>query len=997
MRPSSSPSKSSPGKKKKKKDRTAAPTDEADKKGRDKKTIGAQGSARLGHIAARKSTLGRPPRAADSLPSPSGAKASSWSSSSAVSTAAPSSTAAKFKPQSSTADAAQQEGGGDKPKVSRPEAAPNKRGPARKSSLGRPAATVLASAEADSVATPTPTGAKESSSLPPQQPAASKPSKSSFPAETRDNAKVRPSSSSSSSSAAAAVASTKAAPTSQPRSLTSPKPSDAGLASSVSERGPPSSSSSAAAAAHYSAGAPPKPPSRLPALVANAPPPSARRPKMPPLVAAGASAQGSKASPEEKTPSSVDAGRGSSTLNAKEAEQPKRPLPTSTASSSSIGQKSSSGAETAARSTPPPLTTKLDTSTASKSPSGSRLPEAVRNRSPLRAASKGASPARSSSNVNMDMDVDARPESAQTTEPVVSQKEAAPLSTSQTQMDDSDSDIEFITPIPKPAPVASHAAPVASKEDGLARVDDVKTGAAREVEVEAGRPAVESLTQAITHAHLDDMGKDADMDAEKAGEDDRAEDEKHAAGALSDDRDGEDVEMADVDGNIQAGTDLAPESRSDKSDSVDTAQSKTSSSLEGGIAAAAPAAPSAADAELAAQPKQTQADRVEGGKTPAAGLSPSKGDAIPGTQDVTMRDVPLVRRDLERIASPANSTSSPPHTPAPGDSSVPNRRVYGRGHKSTGGRPVKKGVNRLRAVESEESAADPVEASARAFKTLAVAKQSVTSVAPPRLREESDMAEASDNNEMEGTSSASDSSGSSSFRLQQALLPNHPPSRATDALTESDRNSPAFKTPLTSEVARFSQHPKGRDQSTLETTLELERRDDFVGPRSRRQDYSDLQGQDSSASSTTTEKRHKHGGIGRKSSGPWDRRKSQHKTLDSVVPLGRSDAIPSSDPPKQASLPMELDEKTDSGSVIERLPKSSVVDRPLKRERAAAADSAQFGPAWAIMASLASLRCLRHDMFENKQPADHIRTTSVAENAREQIAALAYARRYRPG
>jgi hypothetical protein len=35
------------------------------------------------------------------------------------------------------------------------------------------------------------------------------------------------------------------------------------------------------------------------------------------------------------------------------------------------------------------------------------------------------------------------------------------------------------------------------------------------------------------------------------------------------------------------------------------------------------------------------------------------------------------------------------------------------------------------------------------------------------------------------TSSASDSSGSSSFRLQQALLPNHPPSRATDALTET--------------------------------------------------------------------------------------------------------------------------------------------------------------------------------------------------------------------
>lgn len=860
----------------------AAPTDDAGKGGGgDKSTVYGHRPVRPGHIAATK-------RSADLLQSPSGAKTSSLSSSassSALSAAAASSTAFKQPlPPTSAADVVQQEGRGDKTKVSQPETAAIKRAPARKSTLGRPAAIVLAPAEADSVATLTPTSAKglsSSSRLPQQEPAASSPTESSFSAETGDNAQVRPSSLlSSSSSSAAAAASTKAAAASRPRPQTSTKPSDAGLASATSERGPPSSAAAAAVVQSSAAArAPPKPASRLPASVATASPPSARRPKAPPLVVAAPNAQGSYASSPEKTPSSADAGRDPLT-SADQAVQPIRPS-TSTASSS-IGRKSSSVAEMAARSTPPPPPeAQLDSTVASKSPSGSRLPAAVRNRSPLRAASEGVSPARSGSNVNMD--VDARPASARTTE-FVSQKEGAPVSTSPTRMDDSDSDIEFITPAPKSAPVSSHAAPVARTEEGLA---DTKIAPAREV----------ATAQAKTSLP-----------------------------------DGEPAAAAQVEG-----------------------ASATEAIIVEPTSKSSPAAPSSGGVEPAAQSEQTQPDRVEDGKTASAGLSTPKGDAVSGANDVTMRDVPPVRRDLERFASPATSTSSPSHTPAPGDPSVPSRRIYGRGHKSTGGRLVKKHVNRVRAVESEESATDAVEASAQAFKTLALAKQSLRSIAPPRLREDSDMAEATDNNETDGTSSASDSSESSSCRLQQSLLLTRPPSRATDALTESDRVSQAFKAPITAEGSRFSQDPNGRDQSTLETTFEVERRDEFVGPRSRRQDFSDLKGQDSS-SSATIEKGYKHAGKGRKSTGPWAQRKSQHKTLDSVVPLGPSLAVSASDLPEIASHPEDLDQQTESGSATDRLPKSSVVERPLKRERVASADSAQLGPGWAVMASPISLR-----------------------------------------
>ncbi|GAA5870959.1 hypothetical protein JCM3774_003489 [Rhodotorula dairenensis] len=598
-------------------------------------------------------------------------------------------------------------------------------------------------------------------------------------------------------------------------------------------------------------------------------------------------------------------------------------------------------------------------------PSGSRLPVAVRNRSPLRASTKGVSPARSSGS-----GTGPRPA------PVTMTQTSSPRKKVPVQPwmpEDSDSDIEILDSSHKSAPSSGrvgHAGPARSAIAQTTTGGDI-----------VGGPSVENLTQAVTQARLND--EDDDHQACSSSDDvrPRATDDGADRGATADEERGRDVALRiDRDEGLAAEKG-PPRSERDDEDDVVFVDAAPEALPAGDAAAQAPvrppsprevpdrasspttspkaaAPPAAKDAE--ASPTSASPPILPQAGAPAA--VPASGDAMPDgstgvresshaseviveSEDVPMGDVPTARRNLPHIATA--SVSSPSSTPGPPNPSGPGR-IYGRGSKSTGRRPGKKRVHRIRAVESEDTASDVIGSDPLAVAEQMAQRQQISAhdfVAPlARTREDSEMAEAA---EVESDGGSVDSSGSW-LALQRALLADRAEGRVTNATGRPDQASRRRDGVLSKDdLPTTSQPASVCEQVTLEKTSHPGTRTGGAIARPFRPKAGRL----SEHSSSSTEERlafaHEHGGVARKSSGQRSRRTSQQNSRASSF----SPTASAEDSDAQYPATLRLDRDGTGEEVL----KDHAADRTghlLKRDRVMVTGIPQLDSRWAAMVQM---------------------------------------------
>ncbi|GAA5991940.1 hypothetical protein JCM10908_002279 [Rhodotorula pacifica] len=707
---------------------------------------------------------------------------------------------------------------------------------------------------------------------------------------------------------------------------------------------------------------------------------------------------------QQQQPATVDASSSSTSA----------PGPASAGQAPNEAAEASSPAPTKEASTASRPTSPTKPASRTGSSSGSRLPEAVKDRSPLRRSpSKGVSPVRDSAG--------AKPQTARRTAlasvMALGYKKAAAPGVADS---DSDSDIEFIDPPPKkvvsgsdamastdeatpqgessPDGGADDAAPpfVAQEETSLKEderlADEASVPFSKLGDTQAQEAStVVKLTKADTRARLDEEEEDkGEGDGGRAGQIDEVRDSEGEEDQLMDDD--REMEQRDTEERMDISADdiAEPETSAPSHGPVKApGTSELAARRSSPVAAEVSSEPSPASGATAPVPTVTRAASatpiVDSALAAQAPADKEPSDEAPVIARPTNGKISalerrcaqlesavasLVRRDLDQVGSPTTSASSPSHTPGPSSNPSAPARLYGRRHKSTGGRPpVKKRIHRIRAIEtdSDEEDADAVDESAQALETLDIDKDVHTSarailgedeaaaVLQEVIVEDSEMAEAADD-ESDASRSSSDDDGESSdssVALQRALLPNRSDSATASASgpNTDPTSAPASASKLKSTAAEqgSKEQRKVLDEITLETTPDVDTATDASSPSVVRQPHFGTRNRrivpDSDRDSSSSARRK---GLGRKSTGQKPLQKDVQQSFPPVLPGSALDARPTA---RYASELQSL-ASTKPSSVEEILSTPGVADqtgRPLKRERMAAGELAHLSPGWAAM------------------------------------------------